>query len=66
VLFAIKFIYGIGKNKSYKLCKHLGFSPNLKVKTISKEQINRLTKTVELLNFSSSDLKKLKAIKKKN
>jgi ribosomal protein S13 len=36
VLFALKFIYGIGKNKSYKLCKHLGFSPNLKVKTIIK------------------------------
>jgi small subunit ribosomal protein S13 len=65
VLFALKFIYGIGKNKSYKLCKHLGFSPNLNLKQLSKEQINRLTKTVELLNFkTSSDLKKLKAIKK--
>jgi small subunit ribosomal protein S13 len=48
VLFALKFIYGIGKNKSFKLCKKLGFSPNLKVKNLSKEQINRLTKTLNL------------------
>jgi small subunit ribosomal protein S13 len=56
-------IYGIGKYRSKLLCKILGLSLNFTSENLSKEQINKLIKTVELLSFSlSSDLKKIKVL----
>ena len=56
-------IYGIGLNNSLLLCKKLGLSKNIKIKDLSREQINKLLKTVELLNLIvGSDLKKNKLI----
>jgi len=61
ISFALKQIYGVGKITSVLICKKLGFSQNLKIKNLSKEQINKLVKTIELLNIQlASDLKKLK------
>ena len=50
LLFALIHIYGIGKANSSLICKKLGFSRNLTVKDLSKEQIGKLIKIIESLN----------------
>ena len=49
LLFALINIYGIGKANSFFICKKLGFSRNLIVKDLSKEQISKLIKNIESL-----------------
>ena len=59
IFFSLVYIYGIGKFNSILICKKLGFSKNLKIKNLSKEQIYKLIKTIELSNIKlASDLKK--------
>lgn len=66
ILFALTTIFGIGKLNSFLLCKKLGFSQNLKIKNLSKEQINKLIKNIELSNLLLvSDLKKERLLKLK-
>ena len=63
IFFVLTQIYGIGKTTAVLICKNLGFSSNLKIKNLSKKQINKLVKTIELLNIQlASDLKKSKLI----
>ena len=60
VYFALRYIYGIGKSKSIFICKKLGFSYNLKIKNLSENQVNKVAKLVEFLNFVvANDLKRL-------
>ena len=67
VYFALIYIYGIGKSNSFFICKKLGFSKNLKIKNLTKEQIIKLIKTIEFLNIKlAGDLKKLKLFSLKN
>lgn len=67
IFFALKNIYGIGKSSAFKLCKKLGFSENLKVKSLSEEQIKKLLKLVENSDMLiTSDLKKVKNLILKN
>lgn len=66
VIFALTYVYGLNKSTSTFVCKNLGFSPNLKIKNLSKEQLTKLVKIIETLNFElSSHLKKIKAIELK-
>lgn len=63
VLYALTYIYGIGKTQSSLICNLLGFSKNLRVKDLTKEQVNKLLKTTQLLNIElASDLKKKYAL----
>jgi small subunit ribosomal protein S13 len=63
VYFALTHIYGIGKANSSLICRKLGFSANLKVKNLSKDQIIKLIKTIETLNIElASDLKKAESL----
>jgi small subunit ribosomal protein S13 len=63
VYFALTHIYGIGKANSFLICRKLGFSTNLKVKNLSKDQIIKLMKTIETLNIElASDLKKAESL----
>lgn len=65
IYFALQYVYGIGKSRSLLICKTLGFSSNLKVKTLSDEQVNQILKLVETLNLSlANDLKRLKLLDK--
>lgn len=60
-------IYGIGKFNSILICKHLGFSSNLKTKNLSNNQINTILKLIEHVNFKTADeLIKSKALDAKN
>ena len=49
--FALCNIYGLGKAHAFFICKKLGFSKNLKVEALSKEQVSRLLKHIESLNI---------------
>ena len=51
IIFALTEIYGIGKTNSVLICKNLGFCKNLNVKRLSKEQVNKLVKTINFLNI---------------
>lgn len=63
VYFALTHIYGIGKANSFLICRKLGFSANLKVKNLSKDQVIKLIKTIETLNIElASDLKKAESL----
>lgn len=63
IFLSLTHVYGIGKANSNLICKKLGFSKNLKVKDLSKEQIIKLVKMIESLNINlSSDLKKIKLL----
>ena len=65
VYFALQYVYGIGKNRSFLICKKLGFSINFKVKNLSVGQINQILKLIESLNFAlSNDLKRLNLLAK--
>jgi small subunit ribosomal protein S13 len=66
VFLTLKYIYGIGKSNSFLICKKLGFSKNLKIKNITKVQINQLINTIVNLKIKiGSDLKKLKVLNTK-
>ena len=63
VFLALIHIYGFGKWSSWFVCRKLGFSRNLKLKSLSKKQINKLIKVIENLNKELvSDLKKSKKL----
>ena len=63
IFFALKYIFGIGCYRSNFICKKMGFSLNLKVKNLTKDQISKLTLTIESLNYNlGNDLKKLRFV----
>jgi small subunit ribosomal protein S13 len=63
IYFAIRYVYGIGKSKTFFIFKKLGFTLNLKVKNLSEEQINQINRLVESLNFLvANDLKRFKLL----
>lgn len=63
ICYSLAYIFGIGKKQSYLICKKLGFSKNLTIKNLSKEQLNKLVLTIETLDLKlGSDLKKLKLL----
>jgi small subunit ribosomal protein S13 len=66
VYFGLTYIYGIGKSRSFLICKNLGFSLNLKIKHLSKDQLNNINKNIDLLNLElASNLKKIKLLNAK-
>ena len=61
--FALSNIYGLGQKNALFLCKRLGFSRNLIVKDLSKEQIAKLVKMIESLNLViGGDLLKIRLL----
>jgi len=63
VFLALKNVYGIGKSRSFFICKQLGFGFNLKIHELSDDQITKLLKLIESSNIViTSDLKKLKQL----
>jgi small subunit ribosomal protein S13 len=67
IFISLTKIYGIGCFTGILICKKLGFSKNLKIKDLSKEQIVKLVKTIEFLKLNiASDLKKSNLLGFKN
>jgi small subunit ribosomal protein S13 len=71
VFYALISLYGIGRSRACLICHKLGFSGNLKIRNLTKKQVNILTKIVddklmEDLNFELlSNLKKSRRLAKK-
>ena len=63
IYIALLSIYGIGLTCSFFLCKILGFSQNLKIKNLTKKQLYKLIKAIELSEIVVSiDLKKFRLL----
>ena len=61
--FALISIYGIGKANASFICKKLGFSTNLIVGNLSKEQLSKLVKCIESLDLLiAGDLLKVRLL----
>ena len=61
--FALCNVYGLGTLHAYLICKKLGFSKNLTVQALSKEQITKLIKHIESLNLLiAGDLLKVRLL----
>ena len=59
IFFSLSSVFGIGKRRSFFICKKLGLSQNLKVKNLSAKQINKIFRTINSLNYIvASDLKR--------
>jgi small subunit ribosomal protein S13 len=59
VYYALTNIYGINLSTAKHICNLAGFCDNLKIKHLSKDQINNLIKIIENLNVKlTSELKK--------
>jgi len=64
LLFALTSIFGLGNSQAFVICQKLGFSKNLKVKDLSKDQVQNLVTTIENSNLIlMDDLKKIKLLK---
>ena len=49
--FALSYIYGLSKSYTLSICQKLGFSKNITVKNLSKEQLSVLVKYIESLDI---------------
>nr|YP_010047262.1 ribosomal protein S13 [Eucampia zodiacus]QPJ79928.1 ribosomal protein S13 [Eucampia zodiacus] len=59
ITYSLQKIFGLGNKTSHKICKKLGFSNNLKVNDLSKEQTFLLIKSIEQSSILiNNDLKK--------
>ena len=60
IYFGLNHIFGISKNKSFLICKKLGFASNLKVKNLSANQVSKIVKIIEMMSFLiANDLKRV-------
>ena len=60
IYYSLQKIYGLNKSQTIFICKTLGYSVNLKIKLLTKEQLSNLIKFIEHSSFIiNNDLKKL-------
>lgn len=60
VYYGLTSIYGVGKSRSFFICKKVGLSLNLKIKDLSASQIHHITKVIESSGYLLvNDLKRL-------
>jgi small subunit ribosomal protein S13 len=63
VALALADIHGLGVTTSKRICKNLGFLPNLKTKHLTPEQADAVVKAVKGLNLKlAGDLKKSRTL----
>lgn len=63
LVLALNKIYGLGRSKTEKICKSLGFSSNFKVIDLKEEQTLKLIKFIESREeLLASELKKHKLV----
>ena len=59
VYFGLISIYGMGRSRSFLICKKVGLSFNLKIKDLSTSQIYQITKIIESSDYIlANDLKR--------
>ena len=63
ISFALAYVYGLGPNRAKFISNAMGFSSNLKIKDLSKEDVSKLTRLIDSLDIPlASDLKKSKLL----
>jgi small subunit ribosomal protein S13 len=63
IVLALAGIYGLGNTASKRICKKLGFLPNLKTKYLTQDQVGSLIRAVKGLNLKlAGDLKKSRTL----
>ena len=59
IVTALTEVYGIGKNKAGFICKNLGFTNNIRIFELTKEQKTKLVRYIETSNIViKSDLER--------
>ena len=67
IFYGLNEVYGLGQKTSFKICKALGFTQNLKIKELSKSQTKNLLIYVNNLTIKiNDDLKQLKIVSLQN
>ena len=56
-IVALNEIHGLGKNLTVQICDQLGFSPQIKCRHLSLNQIDRLTRCISQNYLTGVDLK---------
>jgi small subunit ribosomal protein S13 len=65
VYFGLSYVYGIGRSRSFLICKKLGFAFNFKIKNLSTSQIYQISKLMDSLSFIiANDLKRSSLLSK--
>ena len=65
IYFSIQLIYGVGRKRSFLICKKLGFSNNFQVINLSQNQILKLLQLIETSGLLiTSELKKFQIFSK--
>jgi small subunit ribosomal protein S13 len=60
VYYGLTSTYGVGKSRSFLICKKVGLSLNLKIKDLSTSQIHQIIKVVESSGYViANDLKRV-------
>jgi small subunit ribosomal protein S13 len=63
IVLSLAGIYGLGNTTSKRICKKLGFLPNLKTKYLTQDQVVAVIKAVKGLNLElAGDLKKSRTL----
>lgn len=63
IYFSIQLIYGVGRKRSFLICKKLGFSNNFQVINLSQNQILKLLQLIETSGLLiTSELKKFQIL----
>jgi len=64
VAFALAGVYGMSTKTSFKMCRKLGFSKNLKIKHLSDRQVASLLGLMDRSNVKiNDDLKQIRSMK---
>lgn len=58
VEIGLTYIFGIGKSLSHKILKELNINPDMKVKDLTEEQVNKLRQKIEKEYRVEGDLKR--------
>jgi len=59
VWVALTYIYGIWKTTAYNLCKTTKINPNVKIETLSEEDLDKLREVIRSENTVEWDLRRL-------
>ncbi|MFH0941658.1 MAG: 30S ribosomal protein S13 [Chloroflexota bacterium] len=58
VWVSLQYIYGIGRTRSHQVLERLGISPEIRVRDLSEDEINRIREVVDKEYTIEGDLRK--------
>jgi len=58
VWVSLQYIYGIGRSQSYKILNHADITPDVKVKDLTEEEVNKLREIIDKQYRVEGELRK--------